>query len=332
MELETTVVIPTWNTRRWLRGCLDGLRAQHYRRFQVLVVDNGSSDGSVDFIRQHYPEVHLVVFPRNRGFASAVNTGIQWAHTPYIALLNADTIPLPEWLGRLVEVLKIAPDIACVASKMLNMVDPARIDDAGDTFSWYGSARKRGHGELASRYSRSEEVFSACAGAALYRKAVLEEVGGFDEAFRSYLEDIDLGFRIRLRGYRCLYAPQAQVLHQGHGSMLARSHYVYLMTRNRLAILTKDMPFSLLRKHWKTLLYGQLYFLLVYKHPLSTIGGIMAWLLSLPYWLRLRKEILSSRIISDTELERWISTELGEPSLGEIWRKWKTRYRRKRLH
>ncbi len=322
-EFETTVIIPTWNTRRWLKGCLDGLRAQHYRRFRVLVVDNGSTDGSVAFLRRYYPEVDLIAFSRNLGFAPAVNAGIHRARTPYVALLNVDTVPRPDWLGRLVDALREDPSLGCVASRMLNLADPTVIDDAGDTFSWYGSARKRGHGEPASRYRRREEVFSACAGAALYRKAVLEEVGGFDESFQSYLEDIDLGFRIRLRGYRCLYVPEAEVLHQGHGAQLARARYVYLMTRNRLAVLTKNLPASLLRRHAATLLYGQFYFFLVYKHPFHSLAGTLAWLFALPRLFRARRAILSARRITDAELERWISDELGEPSLREIARSWK---------
>lgn len=318
METETTVIIPNWNTRCWLPGCLDGLRKQRYRDFRIILVDNGSTDGSVPFVQQHYPEVQVLAFKSNRGFAPAVNAGVRQTRSPYVALLNADTIPQPGWLLHLVEAIKSAPDVGCVASKMLSLENPSVIDDAGDVFSWYGSARKRGQGEPAERYNRSEEVLSACAGAALYRRTMLEELGGFDEAFISYLEDIDLGLRARLLGYRCLYVPEAEVLHQGHGAGIARSRYVYLMTRNRLAVLTKNIPSSLLRKHWWTLLYGQFYFFIVYKRPFHSIAGTIAWLIDLPRLLRQRHEIQARRALSDQALEAMLSNELGEIPLRKI--------------
>ncbi len=320
MGLQVTVVIPNWNTRRWLEGALGGLRQQTYRSFRVILVDNGSTDDSVEFVRLHYPEVQVIRFPENRGFAAAVNAGIQRAGTPYVALLNADTIPRPRWLESLVAMIERAPDVGSVASRMLSMADPSRIDDAGDTFSWYGSARKRGHGEPAERYHKPEEVLSACAGAALYRRDVVVEVGGFDEGFISYLEDIDLGLRLRLKGYRCLYAPAAEVLHWGHGANLARPRYVYLMTRNRLAILTKDIPLSLLLRHKWQIVYGQLYFFLVYKHPWQSLRGFFSWLRALPRLLEARQHVMATRTIADDQLARWISDELGEPSLSEIVR------------
>jgi GT2 family glycosyltransferase len=318
MEAETTVIIPNWNTRRWLPGCLDGLRKQNYQDFQVLLVDNGSTDGSISFVRQHYPEVQVLAFDRNRGFASAVNAGIRQTESTYVALLNVDTIPQPGWLFHLVAAIQRSPDVGCVASRMLKLKNPDLIDDAGDTFSWFGSARKRGQGEPAEHYNQLEEVLSACAGAALYRRTLLEKLDGFDESFVSYLEDIDLGLRARLIGYRCLYAPDAKVLHQGHGAGIARSQYVYLMTRNRLAIVTKNIPFSLLWKHLWNLLYGQIYFFLVYKRPLHSMIGTLAWLIALPQLLRQRRKIQARQVISDQVLESMLSNELGEIPLREI--------------
>jgi GT2 family glycosyltransferase len=281
-------------------------------------VDNGSTDGSIDFVKSHYPEVEILAFKNNQGFAPAVNAGIKQAHSPYVALLNADTIPKPDWLSHLVNTIKKCSRIGCVASKMLNLNKPTIIDDAGDTFSWYGSARKRGQGEPAERYEYMQEVLSACAGAALYRRSILTKIGGFDETFVSYLEDIDVGIRMRLHGYCCLYAPKAIILHQGHGANLTRARYVYFMTRNRLAVLTKNIPLTLLRKHWRTLSYGQLYFFLVYKHPIHSIAGTIAWLIDLPHLLRKRKEIQRKRVITDEALEESISNDLGEIPLRKI--------------
>lgn len=316
-----TVVIPNWNTRRWLAGCLDGLRAQTFRDFRVLLVDNGSIDGSVDFVRRHYPEVEVLAFAENSGFAPAVNAGISRSRSKYVVLLNVDTVPRPDWLARLVETVEQSPpSVGSLASRMLSLDNPRVIDDAGNTFSWYGSAQKRGRGEPAKAYTRTEEVFSACAGAALYRRTFLEEAGGFDEHFESYLEDVDLGLRGRLLGYGCLYVPAAQVLHQWRGADIPRPKYVYLATRNRLALLVKNIPWRLLLKHSPTLLYGQFYFFLVYKRPFHSLAGMASFLIALPRLLQQRRVIQKNKRISDQTLEAMFSSELGEPSLREIVR------------
>jgi GT2 family glycosyltransferase len=201
---------------------------------------------------------------------------------------------------------------------MLRLENPDLIDNAGDLLSWYGSARKRGQGEPAQAYMQEVEIFSACAGAALYRRSFLAEVGGLDENFISYLEDVDLGLRGRLLGYRCLYAPTAEVLHQGHGAGLPTARYVYLMTRNRLTLLLKNIPARLLLKYSGRLLYGQFYFFLVYKKPLRSLAGTLAALAALPRIWRERQAIQQHRRISDQALETMLSEELGEPSLQEL--------------
>jgi GT2 family glycosyltransferase len=314
-----TVVIPNWNTRCWLTGCLDGLRNQNFRDFQTLLVDNGSTDDSVIFVQTHYPEVEVHHAIDRPGFAPTVNYGIRQARSEYIVLLNADTVPHPNWLGELVAAMDRSPaTVGGLASKMLSMQDPSHIDNAGDLFSWYGSNHKRGFSELALYYQEVEEVFSVCAGAALYRRSFLEDTGGLDERFESYLEDIDLGLRGRLLGYRYLYVPTAQIVHQSHGSGLARTRYVYLMTRNRLAILTKNIPAALLLKHGWTLLYGQFYYFLVYKHPWQSLKGLFAFLIALPHLLQQRGTLLKRRCISNVALDAILTKELGEPNLREI--------------
>lgn len=316
---KVTVVIPNWNTRRWLAGCLDGLRAQHYQDFCIVLVDNGSTDDSVAFVEQHYPKVRVLSFAENRGFAPAVNAGIRETRSEYVALLNVDTVPQSNWLLGLVETMdQSPPNVGCLASKMLSLQDPDKIDDVGNILSWYGSAQKRGNGEPSETYNEHEEVFSACAGASLCRRSFLEDVGGFDESFNSYLEDIDIGLRGRLLGYRCMYVPTAKVLHQVHGSGLARSRYVYLVTRNRLAMLFKNIPLALLMKHSRTLLYGQVYFFLVYKKPFYSLAGTIAFLFALPRVLRQRRAIQKRKRISNQALETMLSNDLGEIPLREI--------------
>lgn len=322
-----TIVIPTWNSLRWLPGCFSGLRAQQYPHMELIVVDNGSTDGTVACLQSDYPEARLIQFPENRGFAAAVNAGIQQARGQFIALLNVDTVATPMWLSALVDAAQHSPpDVGSWASKMVSLTDPSRIDDAGDTLSWYGSARKRGLGQPAAAYTQADEVFSACAGAALYRRSFFEAVGLFDETFGSYLEDIDLGLRGRLLGFRCRYVPQAEVWHKGQGSGTVRPYYVYLMTRNRLLLLSKNIPMGLLIKHFWRWLYGQVYFFLVYKHPWQSLRGYAAFLKLLPQTWRARRTIQHHRRLSAADLEACLSRELGEPSLREILlKRWRAR-------
>ena len=242
---KVTVVIPNWNGMQWLSGCLDALYNQDMPYFKTVVVDNGSTDGSVQFIQGNYPQVELIQLPNNAGFASAVNIGIERSSTEYIALLNTDTIVDKKWLSSMLDKLETsASDVAAINPKMLCMHDPNLIDDAGDELSWYGIATKRGHNSPASYYCDEVEVFSPCGGASLYRREFLLETGGFDTVFFSYFEDVDLGLRGRLLGYRYLYIPTAKVLHISHGSGIQNAEHVKLMVRNRLLLFVKNIPYS----------------------------------------------------------------------------------------
>lgn len=284
-------------------------------------MDNGSSDDSLILVEQHYPEVEIIALPENKGFAPAVNLGIQQSCSEYVVLLNVDTVPRPDWLDNLVQAMdESPPEVGALASKMLSLSDPNLIDDAGDLLSWYGSAQKLGTGQPAQNYVKAGEVFSVCAGAALYRRTFLEEVGAFDEHFISYLEDIDLGLRGRLLGYRYLYVPTAEILHQSHGAGLARSRYVYLMTRNRLALVLKSIPTALLLRKAAMLLFGQFYFLIVYKKPFYSLAGMLSFLRHLPHILKQRQEIQQRRKVSNQALEAMLASELGEPRLRDIIR------------
>ena len=319
MQPKVAVVIPNWNTQRWLSGCLDGLRVQTFQNFQTILVDNGSTDNSVDFVREYYPEVEILSFPKNRGFAAAVNAGINHTCSEYVALLNVDTVPDPNWLSSLVKVMEqCPPEVGSAASKMLSFDNPKLVDDAGNTLSWYGSAHKRGLREPAENYTRQEEVFSPSGGATLHRREFLEDVGYFDEHFVSYLEDVDLGLRGRMLGYRYVYVPTSKVLHKWQGASIPRPKYVYLCTRNRLILLLKNIPWQLLFKHIHTLLYGQLYFFIVYKKPLYSLIGYGSVLLDLPRILHQRRIIQKRKTVSNQALDAMFSHDLSEPPLKQI--------------
>jgi GT2 family glycosyltransferase len=317
-----SVVIPNLNGARWLPGCLDALASQTFQDHEVLLVDNGSTDASVPLLRERYGHVQLITLARNTGFAAAVNVGIRAARGEYVALLNTDTVAEPDWLAALVRALDQSPaNTGAVASKMLSLDNPSCIDDAGDALSWTGAAEKRGHGEPARRFTQSDEVFSVCAGAALYRRSFLEAVQGFDEHFFAYLEDVDLGLRGRLLGYRYVFEPAALVLHQGQGSALPRAHYVRLVTRNRLMLFAKSVPLYLLLKHLPRLLYGQLYFLITYRKPGASLAGYASLLPCTPHVWRERRSTLRSRRIGLAELDRLLTIRMREPPLRVLLRR-----------
>jgi len=320
---KVTVIIPNWNGRQWLSDCLGALTAQRFKNFQTLVVDNASTDGSQEFIEKEYPHVTLIQLTENTGFATAVNRGIKAANTEYVALLNNDTRPLPEWLESLVKATEnTSPETALLASCMLNMDNPSIIDNAGDQLTRQGAARKRGHGQPANHYSTADEILSPCGGAALYRKTLFDDVGYFDERFFAYLEDVDLGLRSQLRGYKCLYVPKAKVLHRGHGSGLPQGKYVRLITRNRLLLLFKNLPAQVLWKNLHHLLYGQFYFFVAYRKPLHSMGGLFDFLKLLPYVLRARGNNLKSAKLSWREIEMLLNRDMGEPPLlRTLWNK-----------
>jgi GT2 family glycosyltransferase len=213
------VVIPNWNGRQFLGPCLEALRAQTLDGFEIVLVDNASTDDSVDFVKEHFPEVRVVEAEENVGFAAGMNLGIRAVDTELIAFLNNDTAPAPSWLEELVACLERHPRAAAATSKMLLHDRPETIDSAGDGITTLFLPYARGHGARDNaQYEREEQVFSASGGASLWRGAVLDRIGLFDEAFFAYYEDVDLGFRARLAGYECWYAPRAVVRHHRGGS------------------------------------------------------------------------------------------------------------------
>jgi GT2 family glycosyltransferase len=242
---ETSVVIPNWNGRRWLPGCLGSLRGQTLPAAEVIVVDNGSADGSVDYLRAEHPEVSVLELGRNTGFAHAANAGFEAcsARSEFVALVNTDVKLAPDWLARMTATLAHREDAASVACKMLALEDPAFVYDAGDVLRRDGACDQRGRfGRDDSRWEEPGEVFGACAGAALYRPAAVHAIGGFDERYFAYLEDVDLALRLRLAGWTCVYEP-AVALHAGGGSAdQLLGGLERLVTRNTLVLVAKAFP------------------------------------------------------------------------------------------
>jgi GT2 family glycosyltransferase len=315
-SIKVSVIIPNWNGSRWLTSCLSALGSQDYRDFEVLVVDDASTDRSVALIVENFPSAKVLRLNEHRGFAAAANAGISATSGEYIVLLNNDTLPSTSFLKNLVLVMDMMPhDVGSLASCMRKMDDPTLIDDTGDIFTWFGHALKRGHGRSVAEFKDDGEILSVCAGAALYRRAFFNEVGGFDEEFVSYLEDIDLGLRGRLLGYRCMFVASAVVLHKGHGSNLPSRDYIRFMTRNRLMLMGKNIPFSLLARHFHHILIGQLDLLIQYRHPFDSAIGYLSFLLQIPHIIHERQRILAARVLSDNEIDRMLDSSSESVSL-----------------
>ena len=242
--MKITIVIPNFNGRSFLDDCLTSLSNQTCRDFQIIIVDNHSSDDSVPYLREHYPDIRLITLDRNYGFSRAVNEGIRAARTPYVLLLNNDTAAEPDFTSQLLRTIESSPRIFSVSSRMIQMKHPELLDSAGDIYTLMGWAVNRGVGRPADTYMEQEEVFSSCAGAAIYRTALFRKIGLFDENHFAYLEDIDICYRARIYGYKNMYCPSAVIRHVGSGTSGSRynSFKVKLAARNSIYVIYKNMP------------------------------------------------------------------------------------------
>ncbi len=241
---EVTVIIPNYRGEKFIGDCLSSLKAQSAPDFDIIVVDNNSGDESVTIVERDFPGVSLIRLSDNFGFSRAVNEGINASSTPFVILLNNDTKADPLFVEKLLSSIKRDERIFSVSAKMLNMTAPEKLDGAGDLYSVFGWAFARGKDKKASGYSRGCDIFASCGGASIYRRSILDEIGWFDEFHFAYLEDIDIGYRARIMGYRNVYEPEAVVYHYGSG--VSGSRYndfkVRLSARNNMYIIMKNMP------------------------------------------------------------------------------------------
>ncbi|MDE6925559.1 MAG: glycosyltransferase family 2 protein [Acetatifactor sp.] len=244
---EITVVIPNYNGIKFLQECLRSLMEQDggTPEYEVIVVDNGSADGSLELMEREFPQVRVIALPENTGFCHAVNVGINASESPYVILLNNDTKVKTGFVLNLYDAIKSKPDAFSVSAKMLLWDRPELLDDAGDRYCVLGWAFARGKGRSADAYGEETEVFSACGGAAIYRRSMFQEIGLFDELHFAYLEDLDIGYRAKIHGYRNYYEPGAEVIHYGSASSGSRYNEfkTELAAANNIYVIGKNMPF-----------------------------------------------------------------------------------------
>ena len=248
---EITVVIPNYNGMKYLPECMTSLceGQENAPEYEVLIIDNASADGSVEYLEKEWcrksgVRVSLIPMSENTGFCHAVNLGIRKAQSPYVILLNNDTKVEQGFLRGLYNAIREDERIFSVSAKMLMWDKPELIDDAGDRYCALGWAYSRGKGRPADKYEKNVSVFSACGGAAIYRRSVFEEIGYFDENHFAYLEDLDIGYRARIYGYENRYEPAAAVLHYGSASTGSRYNMrkTELSSANNVCVIGKNMP------------------------------------------------------------------------------------------
>ncbi len=306
-----SVVIPNWNGVEHLPTCLDSLRRQTMEGVEIIVVDNGSTDGSLQLLERGYPDVRLLPLGENRGFAGACNAGMRAAHGTFVVLLNNDTEVDVRWLEEVVAAFERHPEAGMVASKMLLFDRRDTFHTAGDFYRLNGQPGNRGVWQRdEGQYDQEVYVFGACGGSAAYRRVMLEQVGLLDEAFFFSCEDVDLAWRAQLAGWRCVYAPQAVVYHKlsATGGGTTASFYD---GRNAIYLLIKDYPGDLWRRHWRAVLRRQLAVageaMRAWRgvEARARLRGQLAGLLTgVPRMLPKRRAVQRSRTVDRAYLER----------------------------
>lgn len=309
-----SVIIPNWNGKCFLAVCLGSLRSQSFKDIEVIIVDNGSTDGSIEFIKDNYPETIIEQFSNNKGFSAAVNKGIKKSKGDYIFLLNNDTEVDKNCLLVLNNILDKDKEIGFCAVKMLYFNNRSIINDAGDIFSIYGIAHQRGKSERdKGQYNKRELIFGACAGAAIYRRELFDKIGLFDEDFFAYLEDVDFSFRAQLLGFKCLYVPEAVVYHIDGGTSKKINNFSRFLTlRNSIYIIIKNFPLSPLIKFSPFLLASQVRNIFVgIKHKCFRliIKVYLDFFKNLPVLLKKRKKIQKGKKIADKYLTSIMSKQ-----------------------
>lgn len=308
--MKATVVIPNMNGAGWLKDSIESIWAQTEQDFELIVVDNGSCDESLAIARSYLgrPRYRLIENGQNTGFSHAVNQGIRAAKGEFVALFNNDAFAEPDWLENLLAAAQ-DPRIFAVSSLMLRYYEPELADDAGDYVTILGFACKRGDGLKASRYQRPCRVFSACGGAALYRKAILDEIGLFDELFFAYFEDVDISWRANSLGYKNVYCPAARCRHicgATTGAVRYNPFKSVQSGRNSILLPYKNMPFLMFALNFVPLALG--YVMKAVMFRLRGYGGDYA---------KGFKEAL--RVLPRLQKPRFLLKNLPNYLLIELW-------------
>ena len=317
---EIDIIIPNWNGRQWLGDCLASLTAQTFKDFEIIVVDNGSTDDSVEFVRSTFPGVRLVELAYNTGFAGAINAGVRAGASPFACWFNNDAEAAPDFLAQLLTTLKANadPSFTMAAPRILYYDQPSLINSAGLFVGPDGIGRDRGFKQPdGPPFGGVEEVFGPSGTAALYRRAIFDQIGWLDEDFFLYSEDVDFNYRAQLAGHRCLYVPSAQVRHRVSATArLINRRATRLASGNGLTAILKSWPGPLLLKSLPWLVAGQLYQLSLFARRgqlWPALQGKLDAVSKLKPTLAKRWAIQARRKISPQEFERQIKLGRTRP-------------------
>lgn len=308
-DKKVTVIIPTVNKKELLKSCLRSLKLQTFKDFEVIVIDNGSTDGTVSMLQQDFSEVKIIKNSSNRGFV-AVNQGIKQANSEFVALLNNDAVAKEDWLEEFVKGLERNPKAGFAASKILKF-DKVTIDSVGDGFNLNimgGYALGSGEQDK-EEFNQERYCFSASGGAAIYRKETFKKVGLFDERFFAYFEDIDFGFRANYLGFKCIYLPKAIVYHLGGQTSVHNSLYHLRLTdRNKIITVIKNLPLKYFLEYRKSsfdlIFWPVIEFFKQGPRVLPFFWNRILILIWLPVIILQRRKIMRTKIISDAEVRR----------------------------
>lgn len=324
---EISVIIPNWNGKYLLAACLTALRRQTFRDFETILVDNGSDDGSAEFVRSRFPEVEVLALPENRGFARGCIAGYEQSRGEVIVLLNNDTEADPLWLEELHVASQVYPEAGSFASKMMYFDKRCRVENCGFDLGIAGATVELGRDELnGPEWSRTRRVFGACGGAAAYRRRMLKDIGFLDPDFVMIYEDADLSFRAQLRGYECVHVPGAIVYHRYRVTIgKAPSQQVFYSQRNIELVYLKNMPLALMLGSLpERMLYemGAAIYFGKKGNGLAFLRAKASVIRSLPSILRKRAEIQRSRTISNAQIRKILRRSLFLSKWKKLWSLW----------
>ena len=309
--MKVSVIVPNWNGIKFIGMCLDSLARSDFDSYEVIVVDNGSVDGSREMIEGKYPDVLIIKTRENMGFAIACNQGIKAATGTYISLLNNDIEVESSWLSKLYDGMERHPECGMGTTKMMFLDQRDVFYNTGDLFHAWSAGGGRGQGEKdVGQYNREDYVFGACAGAGIYRRDFFEQVGIFDEDFFIFAEDVDINMRGQLQGFKCIYLPEAKVYHIGTATVgLYSDRYIFLCKRNDIFVLIRNYSLRMYFRYLWTILKHQFndikYFtdrgqgLVLFKSKLDVFKMLLPM-------LSRRFRIQSSRTEPDSKIESLI--------------------------
>jgi GT2 family glycosyltransferase len=321
-----SIVIPNWNGKRFLDDCFNSIAALTVPATETIMVDNGSTDDSIAYTKKYFPWVTIVPLDKNYGFAKAVNEGIIAATGSHIFLLNNDTEVAPDFLVHMKSAIEQHGQRTFFSCKMLDFKDRTIIDRVGDGMTWTGKSYQRGELQKDDgRFDTSVRVFGACAGAAVYPKELFDEVGLFDLALITYMEDVDLDFRALLQGWECWYIPESRVYHIGSATAGKASAFSFrMMVRNHLKVIGKNFPTGALVKYAPKILYAEIRLAgAAVKHRMVKpyLTGLWQAFVQIPQTLRDRRSIQANRTATNAMLDAVIEKDFPYTSLRSALRK-----------